>query len=366
MGRGAAELGHYARAVAAPRDKRLAVRTEDHPLSYLEFEGTIPEGNYGAGTVMLWDLGHWQPDAPVKAGLRKGHLRFTLHGQRLTGAWHLIRMKGRKAADAGRENWLLVKDEDEAAGRRDPVARYLRSVVTRRTMREIAAQAAPAPPPHVGKLPRFRPVQLATLESRMPTGEGWWHELKFDGYRALVALGQGGPRIYTRNGHDWTDRFASLAGGFDTLDCRSALIDGEIVSGAGVHGFSALQDAIKAGGPFTFHAFDLLERDGADLAAEPLGTRRRGARARLRAGAAPRSGRTVAADRGGRNGKLPGHLRGRRRRADRQAPRCPLSRRSRHRLAEGQVSAARGIRHPRLAAEPKSRPTLCLASLGNA
>ena len=257
-----------------PADKRLAVRTEDHPLSYLEFEGTIPEGNYGAGTVMLWDLGHWQPEGPVKAGLRKGHLRFTLHGQRLTGAWHLICMKGRKAADAGRENWLLVKDDDEAAGRRDPVARYLRSVATRRTMREIAAQAEPSGLPHQGKLPRFRPVQLASLETHLPTGERWWHELKFDGYRALVALGQGGPRIYTRNGHDWTDRFTVLAGGFDTLDCKGALIDGEIVAGAGLHGFSALQDAIKAGGPFTFHAFDLLERDGVDLAPKPLDDRR--------------------------------------------------------------------------------------------
>ena len=257
-----------------PSEKRLAVRTEDHPLSYLDFEGMIPEGNYGAGTVMLWDIGHWQPDGAVQAGLRKGHLRFILHGQRLTGAWHLIRMKGRKANDAGRENWLLMKDEDEAAGRRDPVARYLRSVRTRRTMREIGRQADPAGPPQAGDLPRFRTVQLASLENSLPTGEDWWHELKFDGYRALVALGRGGPRVFTRNGHDWTDRFAGVVGGFDMLDCQSALIDGEIVAGAGVRGFSALQDAIKVGGPFAFYAFDLLECDGVDLTTMPLYKRR--------------------------------------------------------------------------------------------
>ncbi len=257
-----------------PSEKRLAVRTEDHPLSYLEFEGTIPEGNYGAGTVMLWDLGHWQPKGSVAAGLRKGHLRLVLHGQRLTGAWDLIRMQGNKSGDATRENWLLVKQDDEAAGRRDPVARYLRSVATRRTMREIASGADAKGPPHEEVLPRFRKVQLASLDDRLQTGDDWWHELKFDGYRALVALGRGGPRIYTRNGHDWSERFSSLAGAFDTIACRSALIDGEIVAGAGVQGFSVLQGAIRNGGPFTFYAFDLLEQDGEDLAMRPLQERR--------------------------------------------------------------------------------------------
>ncbi|WP_209425055.1 DNA ligase D [Pararhodobacter sp. SW119] len=246
-------------------DKRLAVRTEDHPISYLQFEGTIPEGNYGAGTVMLWDIGHWQPLDPVKTGLSKGHLRFALHGQRLTGAWHLIRMKGGKAGGAKRENWLLVKEEDEAAGRRDPVARYRRAVITRRTMREIAADADAQPPPQDGPRPRFRAVQLATLAEDLPEGDDWWYELKFDGYRALVSLGRGGPRLYTRNGHDWTDRFSALPGCFDDLACQSALIDGEVVVGAGIQGFSAMQQALAAGGPFAFYAFDILSLDGADL-----------------------------------------------------------------------------------------------------
>ncbi|MDG4647181.1 DNA ligase D [Roseibacterium sp. SDUM158017] len=257
-------------------DRRLAVRTEDHPISYLGFEGVIPEDNYGAGTVMLFDIGHWTPTIPVEAGLKKGHLAFRLHGRRLTGAWDLVRMKGRRASDRGRENWLLIKAEDEAAGRRDPVGRYRRSVSTGRTMRQIAAGADPGPQTEgqSGPLPGFREVQLATLSDTLETGAGWWHELKIDGYRALVALGDGGPRIHTRNGHDWSDRFASLAPAFAPLDCDSALIDGEIVAGADLQGFSSLQKAIKAGGPFRFYGFDLLSLDGRDVTGEPLRARR--------------------------------------------------------------------------------------------
>ena len=257
-----------------PDDKRLAVRTEDHPLSYLTFEGTIPEQNYGAGTVMLWDLGHWQPLDPVAAGLRKGHMRFVLHGRRLTGGWHLIRMKGGKTGHAGRENWLLIKEDDEAAHKRDPVARYRRAVGSRRTLPEITTDAKPHAPPQRGKLPRFQSVQLATLRESLPEGNDWWYELKFDGYRALVSLGQGGPRILTRNGHDWTKRFLPLVDAFDEIGCQRALIDGEIVAGAGLQGFASLQQAIAAGGPFSFHAFDLLQLDGDDLTAQPAETRR--------------------------------------------------------------------------------------------
>ena len=255
-------------------EKRLAVRTEDHPLSYLGFEGEIPEGNYGAGTVMLFDLGWWEPHGPVEKGLGKGHLRFRLHGLRLTGGWHLIRMKGRNDGSGGRENWLMIKDDDEAAGRRDPVARYRRSVSTQRTSGEIRAGREPQAPAWKGSLPRFRKVQLATLEDEVASGEKWWHELKFDGYRALVALGKGGPKIFTRNGHDWTDRFAGLLPAFGEIACDDALIDGEIVAGAGLQGFSNLQKAIKVGGPFRFYGFDLLSLNGADLSARPLAKRR--------------------------------------------------------------------------------------------
>jgi bifunctional non-homologous end joining protein LigD len=257
-----------------PTDKRLAVRTEDHPLSYLDFEGVIPEGNYGAGEVMLFDIGHWQPTEPVESGLKKGHLKFQIHGRRLTGGWHLVRMKGKRAGDGKRENWLLMKDEDDAAGRRDPVTRYRRSVRSGRTLREIAADRDDVTNRREGRQPKVRKVQLATLCDGVQDGPDWWHEIKFDGYRALVSLGRSGTRIHTRNGHDWSDRFASLLPAFDDIDCASALIDGEIVAGAGLQGFSSLQSAIKAGGPFRFYAFDLLEVDGDNIAGAPLTDRR--------------------------------------------------------------------------------------------
>ncbi|TGN67917.1 ATP-dependent DNA ligase, partial [Paracoccus liaowanqingii] len=139
-----------------PADKRLAVRTEDHPLSYLTFEGLIPKGHYGAGTVMLWDLGWWQPLEPAARGLSKGHLKFRLHGQRMTGDWNLIRMKGRKASDAKRENWLLVKIDDEAAHQRDPVAHHRTSVASGRTFAAIRAGKPAALPAHPGALPRHQ------------------------------------------------------------------------------------------------------------------------------------------------------------------------------------------------------------------
>ncbi|MGR3756352.1 MAG: DNA ligase D [Tranquillimonas sp.] len=261
-----------------PAEKRLAVRTEDHPLSYLTFEGVIPAGSYGAGRVMLWDLGHWQPLADVGAGLRKGHLHLALHGRRLTGRWNLIRMKGSRKGDAKRENWLLIKEEDDAAHQEDPVPRYDRSILTGRGFDDIAAgSAARAPDPRRrGANPRFRKPQLATLTDGPPAADpARWHEVKLDGYRALVSLGRTGARIFTRNGHDWSDRFAPLLPPLAELPADTALLDGEIVAGAGLQGFTALQKAIEAGGPYTLYAFDLLHRDGADLASQPLRDRRR-------------------------------------------------------------------------------------------
>jgi len=260
-----------------PRDKRLAVRTEDHPFDYLTFEGVIPEGNYGAGTVMLWDIGWWEPFHDVGKGLDEGHLHFALHGQRATGGWSLVRMKSDKKG--GRENWLMLKERDEAATEAGPVPfaeAHGTSVTTGRDLDEIAlgAPAKPALRPRKAAAPRFRPVQLAQTVDAPPEGPGWLHEVKLDGYRAQVAIGRGGPRIRTRNGHDWTDRFAALVPALDALPCDSALIDAEIVAGAGLAGFSALQDAIKAGGPFLLYAFDLLCLDGRDLADRPLSERR--------------------------------------------------------------------------------------------
>lgn len=272
-----------------PAVKRLAVRTEDHPLSYATFEGTIPKGEYGGGTVMLWDRGIWVPVAGKSAAdLEDGHLHFTLRGERMKGEWMLIRLKSR--AGEKRENWLLRKVTDEYAGEGDTlVEQALTSVATGRSMAAIEAGARPDVPPapkpderparrKTTKLPAFRKPQLATLVDDVPAGNGWMHEIKFDGYRALVAASGDRVRIYTRSGQDWTDKFAPLVQAIAALDLPPALIDGEIVAHdtVGNPDFSALQAVLKRGhgaqGPdevLAFYAFDLLELDGEDLAPLP-------------------------------------------------------------------------------------------------
>ncbi|SHE85909.1 ATP-dependent DNA ligase LigD phosphoesterase module /ATP-dependent DNA ligase LigD polymerase module [Loktanella atrilutea] len=257
------------------REKRLAVRTEDHPLSYRDFEGTIPAKAYGGGTVMLWDEGLWLPENDPAQGLKDGKLGFTLQGQRMTGSWALVRMKNKGEK---RENWLLIKHRDSAACD-DPDALtdgFDTSVTTGRTMAQIAsgAKAKPQRKPSAtqgGKRPAFRKPQLATLVSDAPGGDDWIFETKFDGYRCLAALGKGGPRLWTRNGHDWTDRFQSLTAAFGALPCKSALIDGEVMA-ARIKGsaFSSLQAALAEGRPLVFYAFDLLSLDGKDLTDAPL------------------------------------------------------------------------------------------------
>lgn len=276
-----------------PSVKRLAVRTEDHPLSYATFEGTIPKGEYGGGTVMLWDRGTWAPVAGKSAGdLEDGHLHFTLHGERMKGEWLLVRLKPRPGEK--RENWLLRKVTDAYAEEGDAlVEQALTSIATGRSMAEIEAgkAAEPIPSPtsskpkarrkpgraakaETGKLPSFRKPQLATLVDAVPTGNGWMHEIKFDGYRALVAAGGGAVKVYTRSGQDWTEKFAPLAAAIAGLDLPGALIDGEIVATGpdGNPDFSTLQNVLKRGhgaqGPgdaLAFHAFDLLEVGGEDL-----------------------------------------------------------------------------------------------------
>ena len=260
---------------ADPGEKRLAVRTEDHPLSYGEFEGTIPEGEYGGGTVMLWDQGTWTPAGDPEAGLAEGKLKFTLNGARMRGGWTLVRMK----TDDARENWLLIKERDTfATDAPDALTEEnSTSVKTGRNMAEIAAGATGAKPPSRSKpRPEFRKPQLATLVDAAPEGDGWIHETKFDGYRCLVALGKGGTRLFTRSGKDWTDRFAALEGAFDPLPCDSALIDGEVMAARTGKGsaFSALQAALGEGGPLVFYAFDLLSLDGTDLTGAPQIERR--------------------------------------------------------------------------------------------
>ncbi|HWK40883.1 MAG TPA: DNA ligase D [Croceibacterium sp.] len=293
---------------ADPEIKRLAVRTEDHPLAYADFEGVIPKGEYGGGTVMLWDRGTWEPvEGKSWKDIDKGHLHFTLHGERMKGEWLLIRLKPRPGEK--RENWLLRKiaDADAEAGG-ELVEHCLTSVLTGRSMAEIAADregawslkgkkgaaftkvmekaakrnaaAGKAPakrrksPAATGKPPKFRAPQLATLVDAVPAGNGWMHEIKFDGYRALIACGGGKVSVYTRTGLDWTAKFAPLVERFTALDLPPCLIDGEIVAyGAdGNPDFSALQAVLKRGhgsqgvaDKLAFHAFDLPNLSGEDL-----------------------------------------------------------------------------------------------------
>jgi len=286
---------------ADPADKRLAVRTEDHPMSYADFEGGIPKGEYGGGTVMLWDRGTWAPiEGKSAKDIDKGHLHFTLDGERMKGEWLLVRMKPRPGEK--RENWLLRKIDDAFAGGTDDlVGRQLTSVLTGRTMSEIAgdeggeqslkgakgaaftkkmADAAAhnkkiAKPAAKGKLPKFRPLQLATLVDAVPGGNGWFHEIKYDGYRAEIAAAGSDVRVYTRNGLDWTDKFAPLVRHIAALDLPSCLIDGEIIAYGkdGNPDFSSLQAVLKRGHgaqdeetTLHFFAFDLLEADGKSLA----------------------------------------------------------------------------------------------------
>lgn len=276
-----------------PSVKRLAVRTEDHPLSYATFEGTIPKGEYGGGTVMLWDRGTWAPIVGKSAkDLDEGHLHFMLEGERMKGEWMLIRLK--KKPGEKRENWLLRKVTDKFAREGEVlVEQVLTSVATGRSMAEIAAGATadekspPVPKAKAtpkaktkpgGKLPIFRPPQLATLVDAVPTGNGWMHEIKFDGYRALLAVKGDVVRIYTRTGKDWTEKFAPLVAAVAAMDLPSALIDGEIVAHDenGNPHFSSLQNILKrghgsqgAGDALAFYAFDLLEENGEDLTGMP-------------------------------------------------------------------------------------------------
>lgn len=281
-----------------PADKRLAVRTEDHPLSYGKFEGTIPEGQYGGGTVMLWDEGYWEPKGDPHAGLKKGHLSFLLHGSRLKGGWGLIRMRG----DGKRENWLLVKEKDEEARQDETNEKFLSgldsSVSSGRSMKEIAGHKV-APAHRKARVPKSQPrrslasdgplkrlmqlhpaVQLATLVDEPPHGDEWLHEIKFDGYRLLAFASGGAVALRTRNGHDWTGHFQSLAAALEKLKVKDAVLDMEavVVDEKGKSSFQALQAALGEGGELDeidAYVFDLLHLDGQDLTSLPLTERKK-------------------------------------------------------------------------------------------
>ncbi|MDD4565193.1 MAG: DNA ligase D [Eubacteriales bacterium] len=252
------------------RDKRLAIRVEEHPIEYRNFEGTIPKGEYGGGAVMLWDEGWWEPYTDVEDGLHKGVLKFVLKGRRLKGSWALVRLKA-KAGEV-KENWLLLKEKDAYAKADDGISEFNTSVKTGRTMTEIENGKDVA----VIANPFSRAdAQLAKLVSAVPADGDWLYELKYDGYRIMAFMEGNRVRLVSRNGKDYTERFrdvvsslAELAGG------RAMVLDGEmtVTDASGRTDFQILQNYMK--NPkiqnLTYIIFDLLALDGADLRGQRL------------------------------------------------------------------------------------------------
>jgi len=299
-----------------PSDKRLAVEVEDHPLDYGDFEGTIPKGQYGGGTVMLWDRGYWEPEgskSPEDA-LKKGDFKFTLHGKRLQGSFVLVRMRNDR--DGGkRTNWLLIKHHDEHSVEENGAAileENMTSVASSRTMDQIAAGKGRKPKPFMMAsgdveadavwdskqglaaderkkksrkdvatstavdLPDFIAPQLCETLERPPAGKNWLHEIKFDGYRIQMRVANGAVTLKTRKGLDWTAKYPEIAKAASELpDC---IIDGEIcaLDDNGAPDFAALQAALSEGttGNLVYFAFDLLFEGGDDLRPNPLTDRK--------------------------------------------------------------------------------------------
>ena len=290
-----------------PRDKRLAMRVEDHPVEYGSFEGVIPEGEYGAGTVVLWDRGTWTPAVDPNRSLEKGELKFYLHGEKLTGKWALVKIKGDDP-----KAWLLVKDKDEharPAAELDVVSALQESVLTGRGLAEVAAERdrlwhsksagpdgrhEPGGPADGeggarlrlseiagaarGPLPKTLPLALAMVVEVPPDGDEWLHEIKHDGYRIVARIEEGDVQLISRNGKDWTKEFPQVARAVSRLPAGTALIDGEVaaVLANGATSFQALQRRSAAGAaPLVYFAFDLLYLDGWDLRQARLEERKR-------------------------------------------------------------------------------------------
>jgi bifunctional non-homologous end joining protein LigD len=302
-----------------PGDKRLAVQVEDHPMNYGDFEGIIPKGQYGGGTVMVWDHGTWEPHVDVDEGLRNGSLKFAMHGEKMKGNWALVRMGGRAATES-KPNWLLIKEHDayERAPGDVPITEEAPdSAQTGRTMDQIARaedrvwqsnraekgigarpvstnekhdHQAGAKPVRTAKrnlsrelarlphesLPKFVSPQLASLAKAPPSGKNWIHELKLDGYRIEARLDRkkASVQLLTRTGLDWTQRMRVLAGAIRELPVGSALLDGEVVvlEPDGTTSFANLQAAFQESTKhsLTYFVFDLLHLDGHNLRELPL------------------------------------------------------------------------------------------------
>ena len=313
-----------------PQDKRLSVEVEDHPLDYGDFEGTIPKGEYGGGTVQLWDRGYWEPEGNLspEQQLQKGELKFKLYGDRLHGSWVIVRMKGDRYGSSKRNNWLLIKHRDEYALEAEEAQAVMdddRSVASNRPMADIAAGKGRAPKPFMMKsqagsadavwhsnrssatsrpaparktaaaksatarkaaakkksskkvrIPEFIEPELCKPVDRPPGGPGWCHEVKFDGYRLQLRIANGEVTLKTRKGLDWTHKFEAIAAA--AAEFPNAIIDGEVAAldDNGSPDFAALQAALSEGrtDDLIFFAFDLMYSDDGDLRSLPLQERK--------------------------------------------------------------------------------------------
>ncbi|RWQ65386.1 DNA ligase D [Mesorhizobium sp.] len=273
-----------------PHEKRFAVHVEDHPIDYASFEGTIPKGEYGGGSVIVWDEGRWQPETDPAQAMKKGHISFELHGHKLNGLWHLVRLKPRPGKT--RDNWLLIKSDDSAARPGEDILQEApESVKSGMTIEEVGeGKTADGKKPRVwhsnkrlaskaktkaAKQLEFIEPCLATLQRDAPPGKEWLHEVKFDGYRMQAQLAGTEVRLLTRTGLDWTDKFGGeIVAELGRLKCMDAIIDGEIVvlADSGVSSFALLQADLSARRTdrFLYYVFDLMRLDGEDLRTEPL------------------------------------------------------------------------------------------------
>ena len=267
-----------------PSVKHIAAHVEDHPLDYADFAGTIPEGQYGAGAVEIWDRGTWQPVNDPDQGMHKGELTFVLHGTRLNGRFHLVRLRPRPGSRSKADNWLLFKGHDDAERPGADADDIEQSTPPPRPARADIASLAkygkvkrnavdpndpPAPGAKRAPLPKSQAPELCALVEDPPEGGDWISEIKFDGYRLLCWNDSGKSRLVTRNGNDWTARLPALAKAIAALDADTALLDGELVAldNDGISSFPALQAALSDGrdDSLLFYVFDLLYLDGWDL-----------------------------------------------------------------------------------------------------
>ena len=263
-----------------PSVKRLAMRTENHPIEYGSFEGVIPKGEYGAGAVIIWDTGAVKWLLDPDEGMAKGELKFVLAGERLQGEFHMVKIKPREGERGN--PWLLFKSKDAFAGKEDPVARSVTSVVSGRTIEDVRSGGARVwskggeRAPKAARRPKWAFVEpmLAKRVEDAPGGDSWIHEIKYDGYRIQAAASGDSVRLYTRTGLDWTGKFQAVADALSALKLKDVLLDGEVAvaQASGKTDFSALQKSLDNGVAkgVSYFVFDLLAEGAKDLRKTPL------------------------------------------------------------------------------------------------